>query len=120
MEVSAHEKANYPDHVGFSSMLNRQSPEGHAVRPCHVCTLVSLTTRQTIASYTLVTRKIIAPHRTAVLGQAVMVPLEPFYPTGTSASQTKQSKYELPKVVQAEQINRVKEIRYMDGSISTP
>ena len=84
------------------------------------CTLVSLSTRETIASYTLVTRKGIAPHSTSVLSQAVVVPLEPFYPKVTSTSQTKQSKYELPKVLQVEQINRVKEIRYKDGSISTP
>ena len=84
------------------------------------CTLVSLTTRQPIASYHLVTRKGIAPHSAAVLSEAVMVPLESFYPKLISVSQTNQSKYELPKVVQAEQINRVKEIRYKDGSVSTP
>ena len=84
------------------------------------CTLVSLSTRQTIASYTLVTRKGIAPHRTSVLSKAVLVPLESFYPKVTSTSSANQSKDELPKVVQAVQTNRVKEIRYKDGSISTP
>jgi hypothetical protein len=84
------------------------------------CTLVSLTTGQTIARYTLVTRKGIAPHSAAVLSQSVKVPLVSFYPKVVSAGQINQSKYDIPKVVQAEQINLVKEIRYRDGSIGTP
>jgi hypothetical protein len=84
------------------------------------CILVSLTTGLPIERYTVVTSKTIAPRSTAVLSQSVKVPLVSFYPKVVQAGQTNQSPYEIPDVVQAEQINQVKEIRYRDGSIGTP
>lgn len=107
--------------------------------------LVSLTTGQPIASYTVVTNKSIAPQSTAVLSKKVKVPLESFYtsPTGAGSgtvpgSETfwdhgwrsplglpfsltgKSPSYDLPDVVQAEQFSQAKQIKYRDGSIGTP
>jgi hypothetical protein len=97
------------------------------------CILVSLTTGQPIASYTVVTSKSIAPQSTAVLSKKVKVPLGSFYSKVVPVGQTNQSpyptintelllpytQYDLPDIVQVEQINQVKQIRYRDGSIGT-
>jgi hypothetical protein len=84
------------------------------------CTLVHLDTRQVIARYTFVTNKDIAPHREALLSRKVVVPLNSFYePKVVSASAPGKPK-SLPDVVQAEQVNEVKEIRYADGSVVNP
>jgi hypothetical protein len=84
------------------------------------CTLVHLDTRQVIARYTFVTHKDIAPHREAVLSQKVVVPLNSFYEAKVVSASAPSKPKSLPDVVQAEQVNQVKEIRYADGSVVNP
>lgn len=83
------------------------------------CSLISLDEKKTIANYRLVTRKNIAPHRSATLSEKVVVPLASFSPKVVPANQTK-TKPVVPHVVQAEQVNKIIEIRYADGSVVRP
>ena len=84
-------------------------------------TLVHLDTKQVIASYTVVTDKLIAPHREATLKRKLWVPLGSFYgPKVVNANASVKPVLDLPDEVQAEQLNEVKEIRYADGSVVKP
>ena len=69
------------------------------------CTFIDPTTKRTIASYTLVTNKRIAPQKDANLKETVIVPL-----TGLPDAE----------VHQAIQINEIKEVKFTDGSVVRP
>jgi hypothetical protein len=85
------------------------------------CTLVHPETKNQIVKYTIVTRKQIAPFKSAVLKESVAVPLIQFYgPRVISVSQAGKVKNDLPDVVQAIQDNKVLEIKYADGSVAHP
>lgn len=79
--------------------------------------LVDVATMKTIATYTLVTRKRIAPHKVVTLSKKVEVPLDPRV---ISANQTNQVKRGIPNVIQTEQVSKIREIEYTDGSVSSP
>ena len=79
--------------------------------------LIDTATMTTIATYTLVTRKKIAPHEVVTLSKKVEVPLDPRV---ISANQTNQVKRGVPNVIRTEQLSKIREIEYTDGSVSTP
>jgi hypothetical protein len=79
--------------------------------------LINTATMTTIATYSLVTRKKIAPHEVVTLSKKVEVPLDPRV---ISANQTNQVKRGVPNVIRTEQVSKIKEIEYTDGSVSTP
>ena len=79
--------------------------------------LVEATTMKTISTYTLVTRKRIDPHQVVTLQQKVEVPLEPKMISG---SQITQVKHGVPNVIRTEQVSKIREIEYTDGSVSSP
>ena len=79
--------------------------------------LINTATMTTIATYTLVTRKKIAPHEVVTLKKKVEVPLDPGV---ISANQTNQVKRGVPNVIRTEQVSKIREIEYTDGSVSTP
>jgi hypothetical protein len=79
--------------------------------------LINTATMTTIATYTLVTRKKIAPHEVVTLKKKVEVPLDPGV---ISANQTNQVKRGVPNVIRTEQVSKIREIEYADGSVSTP
>ena len=79
--------------------------------------LIDTATMTTIATYTLVTRKKIAPHEVVTLSKKVEVPLDPRV---ISANQTNQVRRGVPNVIRTEQVSKIREIEYTDGSVSTP
>ena len=79
--------------------------------------LINVATMKTIATYTLVTRKKIAPHEVVTLTKKVLVPLDLRV---ISANQTNQVKHGVPNVIRTEQVSKIREIEYTDGSVSTP
>jgi hypothetical protein len=79
--------------------------------------LIDTATMTTIATYTLVTRKKIAPHEVVTLSKKVEVPLDPRL---ISANQTNQVRRGVPNVIRTEQLSKIREIEYTDGSVSTP
>jgi hypothetical protein len=81
------------------------------------CTLVDVATMKPIATYTLVTRKKIAPHEVVTLSKKVEVPLDPRV---ISANQTAPVKRGVPNVIRTKQVSKIREIEYTDGSVSTP
>lgn len=83
-----------------------------------VCTLIHPNTHQTVAQYTLVTRKKIHPHKSATLKEPVVVPLDAFYPSRVVSVDLLGQK--LPAVVQAVQVNKIVEIKYADGTVEHP
>ena len=80
-------------------------------------TLINSATKQPISTYTLVSRKRIAPHEVVTLKKKVEVPLDPRV---ISASQITVVKSGAPNVIQTDQVSRVIKIEYTDGSVSTP
>jgi hypothetical protein len=80
-------------------------------------TLINSATKQPISTYTLVSRKRIAPHEVVTLTKKVEVPLDPRV---ISASQITVVKSGAPNVIQTDQVSRVVKIEYTDGSVSTP
>ncbi|HMH45777.1 MAG TPA: hypothetical protein VK557_19975 [Pyrinomonadaceae bacterium] len=79
--------------------------------------LINIATMATVETYTLVTRKRIAPHEVITLSKKVEVPLDPRV---ISADQTSQVKHGVPNVIRTEQVSKIREIEYTDGSVSTP
>ena len=79
--------------------------------------LIDAATMKPIATFTLVTRKKIAPHEVVTLSKKVEVPLDPKV---ISANQTNQVKPGVPNVIRTEQVSKIREIEYTDGSVSTP
>jgi hypothetical protein len=79
--------------------------------------LIDATTRKPIATYALVTRKRIDPHQVVTLLKKVEVPLQP---NMISGSQMTQTRYGVPNVIRTEQVSRIREIEYADGSVSSP
>lgn len=79
--------------------------------------LIDVATRKPIATYTLVTRKKIAPHEVVTISKKVEVPLDPRV---ISADQTNPAKRGVPNVIRTEQVSKIKEIEYADGSINSP
>ena len=79
--------------------------------------LIDVATRKLIATYTLVTRKKIAPHEVVTISKKVEVPLDPRV---MSANQTNPVKRGVPNVIRTEQVSKIKEIEYADGSVSSP
>jgi hypothetical protein len=85
------------------------------------CTLINPENGKTVATYRLVTRKGIAPYRQATLSETVQVPLLPFYgPKVVPVDKINEIKYGPPDVIKAEQINKIIQIKYADGSVKTP
>jgi hypothetical protein len=80
-------------------------------------TLIDAATKQTISTYTFVTRKRIAPHDVITISKKVEVPLDPRV---ISANQTNQVRRGVPNVIPTEQVSKIIEIEYTDGSVSTP
>jgi hypothetical protein len=79
--------------------------------------LINAATMKPIATYTLVTRKRIAPHKVVTLSKKVEIPLDPRV---ISANQTDQVKHGIPNVIRTEQVSKIREIEYTDGSVSSP
>jgi hypothetical protein len=79
--------------------------------------LIDTATRRPIATYTLVTRKKIAPHEVVTINKKVEVPLDPRV---VSANQTNPVRRGVPNVIRTEQVSKIREIEYTDGSISSP
>lgn len=79
--------------------------------------LVDSATRKPIATYTLVTRKKIAPHKVVTISKKVEVPLDPRV---ISTDQTNPGKRGALNVIRTEQVSKIKEIEYADGSVSSP
>jgi hypothetical protein len=79
--------------------------------------LIDVATRKLIATYTLVTRKKIAPHEVVTISKKVEVPLDPRV---ISANQTNPVKRGVPNVIRTEQVSKIREIEYTDGSVSSP
>jgi hypothetical protein len=79
--------------------------------------LINSVTMKPIATYTLVTRKSIAPHKVITLNKKVLVPLDPRVMSG---DQTNLVKHGVPNVIRTEQVSKITEIEYTDGSVSTP
>jgi hypothetical protein len=80
-------------------------------------TLIDAVTKQTISTYTFVTRKRIAPHEAVTISKKVEVPLDPRV---ISANQTIPVKRGVPNVIRTEAVSKITEIVYTDGSVSTP
>jgi hypothetical protein len=79
--------------------------------------LVDVATMKTISTYTLVTRKKIAPHEVVTLKRKVEVPLEPKMISGNQIIPVKRG---MPNVVRTEQVSKIRAIEYTDGSVSSP
>lgn len=79
--------------------------------------LIDTATGTPIATYTLVTRKKIAPHEVVTISKKVEVPLDPRV---ISANQTNPVKRGAPNVIRTEQVSKIREIEYTDGSVSSP
>lgn len=79
--------------------------------------LIDVATRKLIATYTLVTRKKIAPHEVVTISKKVEVPLDPRVISG---NQTNPVKRGVPNVIRTEQVSKIREIEYTDGSVSSP
>jgi len=79
--------------------------------------LVDASTMKPIRTYTFITRKRIAPNRVIVLNKKVEAPLEPAMMSANQATQVKRG---VPNVIRTEQVSRITEIEYADGSVSTP
>lgn len=84
------------------------------------CALISLDQKKTVASYTLVTRKSIAPHKSATLSENLVVPRAGF--SGHRVAPANQTTQKLvdSSLIKAEQVNRIIEITYADGSVIRP
>lgn len=80
-------------------------------------TLIDTATKQTISTYTFVTRKRIAPYQVVTLRKKVQVPLDPRV---LSPYQSNRVKRGAPNVFRTEQVSTIKKIEYTDGSVSTP
>jgi hypothetical protein len=78
--------------------------------------LVDAVTKKPISSYRWVTRKRIGPHEVVTLKKKVEVPL---VPTMLSPNQVP-AKRGIPNVIRTEQISKITEIEYTDGSVSSP
>jgi hypothetical protein len=83
------------------------------------CTLKDHTSGETVASYTFVTRKRIAPGRSAVLKERIFIPLSQLlaHPRVLQVGKENSPASRHPEV---EQTIEITEIRYNDGSISHP
>ncbi|MDX6557326.1 MAG: hypothetical protein QOF72_375 [Blastocatellia bacterium] len=79
--------------------------------------LVDAATMKTISTYTLVTRKKIAPHAVVTLKRKVEVPLEPKMISGNQLTPIKRGR---PNVIRTQQVSKITEIEYTDGSVSSP
>jgi hypothetical protein len=79
--------------------------------------LLDAATMKTISTYTLVTRKKIAPHAVVTLKQKVEVPLEPKMISGNQLTPVKRG---MPNVIRTNQVSKITEIEYTDGSVSSP
>jgi hypothetical protein len=79
--------------------------------------LVDAATMKSISTYTLVTRKKIAPHAVITLKQKVEVPLEPKMISGNQLTPVKRG---MPNVIRTQQVSKITEIEYTDGSVSSP
>jgi hypothetical protein len=79
--------------------------------------LVDAATMKPIRTFTFVTRKTIAPNKVIVLNKKVEAPLEPEM---MSANQVTPVKRGVPNVIRTEQVSRIIEIEYADGSVSAP
>lgn len=79
--------------------------------------LVDAATMKPIRTYTFITQKRIRPNETVTLKKKVEVPLEPAM---MSPNQTTPVKRGMPNVIRTEQVSRVTEIEYTDGSVTTP
>jgi hypothetical protein len=79
--------------------------------------LINSATKAPIRTYTFVTRKAVAPHQVVTLRKKVEAPLEPAM---MSSNQIVPVKRGLPNVIQTEQVSRITEIEYADGSVSSP
>ncbi|MDX6405123.1 MAG: hypothetical protein QOH70_2578 [Blastocatellia bacterium] len=79
--------------------------------------LIDAATMKTISTYTLVTRKRIAPHAVVTLKQKVEVPLEPKMISGNQLNPVKRG---MPNVIRTNQVSKIREIEYTDGSVSSP
>ena len=79
--------------------------------------LVDASTKEPISSYRWVTRKRIGPHEVVTLKKKVEVPL---VPTMLSPNQTPPVKRGMPNVIRTEQVSKITEIEYTDGSVSSP
>jgi hypothetical protein len=78
--------------------------------------LVDAATKKPISSYRWVTRKKIGPHEIVTLKKKVEVPL---VPTMLSPNQVP-VKRGVPNVIRTEQVSKITEIEYTDGSVSSP
>jgi hypothetical protein len=78
--------------------------------------LVDAVTKKPISSYRWVTRKRIGPHEVVTLKKKVEVPL---VPTMLSPNQAP-AKRGIPNVIRTEQVSKITEIEYTDGSVSSP
>ena len=79
--------------------------------------LVEATTLKTISTYTFVNRKRIGPHQVLTLHKKVEVPLVPGMLSGSQAMQVRRG---VPNVIRTEQVSKITEIEYSDGSVSSP
>jgi hypothetical protein len=79
--------------------------------------LIDAATMKTISTYTLVTRKKIAPHAVVTLKQKVEVPLEPKMISGNQLTPVKRG---MPNVIRTDSVSKITEIEYTDGSVSSP
>jgi hypothetical protein len=79
--------------------------------------LINVATQKTIATYTFVTRKKIAAHEVVTLSKKIEVPLDP---SVISAEQTIPVRRGVPNVIRTEQVSKIREIEYTDGSVSVP
>jgi hypothetical protein len=78
--------------------------------------LINTATMKPIATHWVLTRKKIAPHKVVTLRKKFQVP----FPRVVSANQTNQVKRGIPNVIRTEQVSKIREIEYTDGSVSTP
>jgi hypothetical protein len=79
--------------------------------------LVDAATMKPIRTYTFITRKGIAPKKIVTLKKKVEAPLDPAM---MSANQVISVKRGVPNVIRTEQVSRITEIEYADGSVSAP
>jgi hypothetical protein len=80
-------------------------------------TLINTATQKPIATYTFVTRKRIAAHEVATLSKKIEVPLDPSL---ISTEQTIPVRRGVPNVIRTEQVSKIRQIEYTDGSVSVP
>ena len=79
--------------------------------------LVDAATMKPILTYTFKTRKKIGPHEIVTLKKKVEVPLGPAM---LSPNQMPPVKRGMPNVIRTDQVSKITEIEYTDGSVSSP